>query len=135
LEGKLGLGKRCHGEFVYIPDSAALQGLDLAGKVVALDFEPKLDTISYLIKNEAIAMVCPGMKQSDLVHYLGREIGVINTGNEELPLCIIITDSFGTQSFSPAFRATFIKAKGSLCHVEPHTRIRAGVARPYICFM
>jgi len=135
LDAKLGLGKRCHGEFVYIPNPETMDSKDLVGKIVALDFEPKAETFVKLQKIGASAVICPGMKQTDLVHYLGKELGVINTGNEELPLCIIITDSFGTQNFSQIFKTTFLKYQGSLCHIEPHTRIRAGVARPYLCFM
>ncbi|MDY0151458.1 MAG: glutamate mutase L [Candidatus Cloacimonas sp.] len=134
LEGKLGVGNRCHGEFVYVKEQLGLEGANLQGKVLGINFIPDNKLLLKLANEGVKGVVCPGIKQEQLVKYLKSELGVINTGNEILPLCLIISEAFGAESLNVAFQSAFMQFSGKLCHLEPHTRIRAGVARPYICF-
>lgn len=134
LEGKLGVGNRCHGEFVYVPERDALVGMNLQGKILGINYAPDSALLNSLKQTGLQGLVCPGIKQKDLVEFLNNELGVINTGNETTPLCLVITDAFGATRLNEEFLATFRKFNGQLCHLEPNTRIRAGVARPFLCF-
>lgn len=134
LEGKLGIGKRVHGNLLYANSPAELAGMPMQDKIVCANFAADTKLLNLLISNGARGLVCPGIDQKDLIAYYGAELGVINTGNEKLPLCLIITEAFGVSRFSDSFSAAFSRQEGAMCYLEPHTRIRAGVARPFICF-
>ena len=59
------------------------------------------------------------------------DIDVINTGNEELPYTILIVAGFSGQVLAPELVS---KLSGfQSCYLNPHTRIRAGVVRPFVC--
>ncbi|PKN72179.1 MAG: hypothetical protein CVU50_08540 [Candidatus Cloacimonetes bacterium HGW-Cloacimonetes-3] len=135
LEGKLGLGSRTHGNFVYAANMRELELKTLKDTVVGIDFRADMNLINQIVTAGAKGLVCPGIDEGELVTFKKGELGVINTGNESTSLCLIITECFGAERLSTAFRNGFIKFDGALCHLEPHTRIRAGVARPYVCFM
>ena len=136
LEGKLGLGNRAHGNFVFITRAEDLLTKTLTDCIVGIDFCASKDIIHKVAKAGAKGLICPGIDEKELVAFNNDiELGVINTGNEETSLCLMITEHFGANKLSPAFSTAFNKYNGMLCHVEPHTRIRAGVARPFICFM
>lgn len=72
------------------------------------------------------------MDASELVDFLGFEPGVINTGNESLSLAILLLGGFGTDAL-PASVANQMANRVN-CYLNPHTRIRAGVVRPYLSF-
>ncbi len=135
LEGKLGLGSRTHGSFVYAASLHDLELKTLTDKIVGIDFCAEMSLLNRIVSAGAKGLVCPGINQGDLVAFMKGELGVVNTGNETTPLCLIIAEAFGANSLSAPFRNGMMKFDGQLCHLEPHTRIRAGVARPYICFM
>ncbi|MDD2229280.1 MAG: glutamate mutase L [Candidatus Cloacimonetes bacterium] len=136
LEGKLGLGNRAHGNFVFVTRAEDLASMTLTDCIVGIDFSANTDIVRTIAKAGAKGLICPGMNEKELVAFNNEvELGVINTGNEETTLCLILTEYFGATKLSPAFSAAFAKYNGMLCHMEPHTRIRAGVARPFICFM
>ncbi|MDD4309652.1 MAG: hypothetical protein PHO32_04685, partial [Candidatus Cloacimonetes bacterium] len=135
LEGKLGVGICTHGEFIYLKTEDEIDTANLHEKIVAINACADTALINKLIKYQVKGLICPGLNQTDLVTLLQKELGVVNTGNESLPLCVVITDSFGAKQFSKSFCETLKLATGKHCYLEPHTRIRAGVARPFICFM
>lgn len=135
LEAKLGLGKRCHGSFVFYSSPEQIREDALKDKVIGLDFCPTKDLLDFLVKAQIAGLVCPGVMQADVVQLLNHELGVINSGNEALPFCILIMEGFGREKFSAHIHKALGMQTGLLVHLEPHTRIRAGVARPFLCFM
>jgi len=135
LEAKLGLGKRCHGTFHFLSDPDKLQATDLENRIIGLDSCPGTDLLEFFVTAKIAGLVCPGIRQADLVQLLHNELGVINTGNEPLPYCILIMEGFGRERLSDPIRQLLERQSGLLVHLEPHTRIRAGVARPFLCFM
>lgn len=135
LEARLGVGKRCHGRFHYLATAEQLDGANLRYAVLGLDFSPDLVILEKLAKEGIAGLICPGLQQGDLVQFMGSELGVINSGNESLPYCVLLADGFGRKKLNPVYRGVFEHSEGRLIHLEPHTRIRAGVARPFMCFL
>ena len=43
----------------------------------------------------ALGIVAGGIIDSDLIEYLGHDIGVAITGHEDIPVTVIITEGFG----------------------------------------
>jgi hypothetical protein len=121
--------------FFFLCDPDQLEATDLENRIIGLDFCPGTDLLEFFVTAKIAGLVCPGIRQADLVQLLRNELGVINTGNEPLPYCILIMEGFGRERLSAPIRQLLERQSGLLVHLEPHTRIRAGVARPFLCFM
>ncbi len=135
LEAKLGIGKAEHGHFCYLDNRENLGKYSLLDSIVGANFAVDIEFINQMVTYGVKGIICPGLSEQTLVSYLKHELGVINTGNELLPLCLVITDSFGADGFSSIIAHELSEYAGKQCMLEPHTRIRAGVSRPFICFM
>jgi len=80
----------------------------------------------------ATALVAGGVKDSDLIKFLGFDIGVAITGTEQIGLTLLVTEGFG---FLPMANRTFELLKsmeGKSGSVNGATQIRAGVIRPEV---
>lgn len=80
----------------------------------------------------AEALVGGCVLDRQLIDYVGQDIGVAITGQEEIPVTLIITEGFGS---IPMARRTFdlLQAlEGKSASVNGRTQIRAGVIRPEI---
>lgn len=130
LEGQIAFGRDCHGAFSVIDPSRETG--DIQDKIVALTNPPTRETLKYLADRGARGIVCYEMDATELTSWLGYEPGVINTGNEDLPLTILILKGFGTQPMPAVIQNDL--AKHDFAYLNPHTRIRAGVVRPFLCF-
>lgn len=132
LEGRIAFGKECHGSFLLLESEAEVAENNLKDKIVALCFPPTGAALEQLAKQGVAGMACFEMDASDLTHWLGFEPGVINTGNENLPFNIIILNGFGNRAMPENLISSL--SKHDLCYLNPHTRIRAGVVRPFLSF-
>lgn len=133
-EGILGIGKETHGIFQWVDSPEKLDSMEIAKKVLCLNFAPGISILQYLAEQRIRALVVPGLEQADLVKFMGKELGIVNTGNEDVPYTLLIMNAFAVQSFSYAAQILFARMDQRHCYVQSHTRIRAGVARPSICF-
>ncbi|MCX7804974.1 MAG: hypothetical protein N3A38_07255 [Planctomycetota bacterium] len=80
----------------------------------------------------ARAVVVGGITDRDLREYLGYDIGIAITGDENIPLTLILTEGFGRM---PMARRTFEllrSQEGKAASVNGATQIRAGAMRPEI---
>ncbi|MEI8281144.1 MAG: hypothetical protein WCG75_01945 [Armatimonadota bacterium] len=80
----------------------------------------------------AAGIIAGGLKDSDLIEFLGYDIGVAITGTEKINLSLIVTEGFG---FLPMANRTFELFKslaGMTASINGATQIRAGVIRPEV---
>ncbi|HLO99056.1 MAG TPA: hypothetical protein VK171_10720 [Fimbriimonas sp.] len=80
----------------------------------------------------AIGIIAGGLKDSDLIEFLGYDIGVAITGTEKINITLMVTEGFG---FLPMAGRTFDLLKsleGHVSSINGATQIRAGVIRPEI---
>jgi hypothetical protein len=80
----------------------------------------------------AAGIIAGGLKDSDLIEFLGYDIGVAITGTEKINLSLIVTEGFG---FLPMASRTFELLKsleGMTASLNGATQIRAGVIRPEV---
>lgn len=78
----------------------------------------------------ASGIIAGGLKDSDLIEFLGYDIGVAITGSEKINLTLMVTEGFG---FLPMASRTFELLKSlenHACSINGATQIRAGVIRP-----
>jgi hypothetical protein len=80
----------------------------------------------------AVGLVAGGMKDSDLIKYLGYDIGVAITGQEQIPLTIMLTEGFGHLNIAARTLELLRSLEGKEASINGATQIRAGVIRPEI---
>ncbi len=80
----------------------------------------------------AVGLVAGGIIDTDLINYLGHDIGVAITGHEDIPLTIIITEGFGKMRMAHRTFDLFRNLQGLKASINGATQIRAGVMRPEI---
>ena len=77
-------------------------------------------------------IVVGGLRRDDLNKYLGYEIGVAITGQENINLTCIITEGFGEMRMAGHIYNLLDSHNGRLASINGATQIRAGVIRPEI---
>lgn len=131
-EGRVAFGRECHGSFRLLSSSDGLTSSGLADAIVCLGFAPGAADLKDLAREKVRGVICYSLRERDLVEFLGFEPGVINTGNESLPFTILVLGGFGSDPLPSALAEAFTRR--SFCYLNPHTRVRAGVVRPFACF-
>lgn len=120
---------------VQTPDEvltgAHLQG-DLQGKIVVGGAGVTGEAIRQAAERGAVGIVVGGVKDSDLIAYLGHDLGVAITGQEEIPLSLIITEGFGIIRMADRTFQLLKSLEGRAASLNGATQIRAGVIRPEI---
>ena len=80
----------------------------------------------------AIGIITGGIDRDELTSYLGYEMGVAITGNEEIGLTCIITEGFGEMTMATQTYNLLNAVEDKLASINGATQIRAGVIRPEI---
>lgn len=79
-----------------------------------------------------VGLVAGGIKDSDLIQFLGYDIGVAITGQEAIPLTIMVTEGFGFLNMATRTLELLRSLEGKEASINGATQIRAGVIRPEI---
>jgi hypothetical protein len=109
----------------HIPD-------DVAGQVLVGGAAVEADAITRAAERGAVGIVVGGIRDTDLIRFLGHDIGVAITGSEEIPLSIIITEGFGAIRMANRTFRLLKSLEGKVASINGATQIRAGVIRPEI---
>ena len=80
----------------------------------------------------AKGIVAGGIIDTELIEYLGFDIGVAITGHEDIPVTVIITEGFGRMRMADRTFGLLKKLSGYKASINGATQIRAGVMRPEI---
>ncbi len=105
---------------------------DVQGQVLVGGASVEADAIRRAAELGAVGIVVGGIRDTDLVQYLGRDIGVAITGSEEIPLSIILTEGFGSIQMANRTFRLLKSLEGKGASINGATQIRAGVIRPEI---
>ncbi len=79
-----------------------------------------------------LGLIAGGIRDQDLVKYLGYDIGVAITGQENIPLTIMVTEGFGSLAMAERTFKLLQSLEGKLASINGATQIRAGVIRPEV---
>jgi hypothetical protein len=109
----------------HIPD-------DVAGQILVGGAAVEADAITRAAERGAVGIVAGGIRDTDLIRYLGRDIGVAITGSEDIPLSIIVTEGFGAIQMANRTFRLLKSLEGKTASINGATQIRAGVIRPEI---
>lgn len=138
IQGIFGIGGETSGLLHAVVDgpdevvtAAHLKG-DLAGKILLGGSHVTHDVLRRAVDAGARALVVGGFSDSDLKAFLGFDLGVAITGQEEKGITLIVTEGFGKMRMAEkTFRLLHDRA-GARAAVNGATQIRAGVMRPEI---
>ncbi len=133
MNAMLGLGRERSGLFSIVSTDLEINE-DLRDKIVLCTYCPSLNTLKLLRDYGASGLICQWIEEGLVSQYLGYELGIINTGNENLEFSLLILSGFASREADPAVVNSLRKYKNQHCLLETHTRIRAGVVRPSCSF-
>ncbi|RJQ11304.1 MAG: hypothetical protein C4551_01555 [Bacillota bacterium] len=138
VQGVFGLGFENHGTLRAVtgsPDAVVTAEdvtADDAGCILIGGAGVTLDALRKAVDIGVKGLVTGGANHGDLASLLGREIGVGITGQEDLPLTLVVTEGFGVMPMSADTYELLRSAEGRLVSVNGSTQVRAGVRRPEV---
>lgn len=101
-----------------------------AGKILVAGSGFSYDALAKADKLGVIGLVAGGIKDSDLIQYLGYDIGVAITGQESVNLTLVVTEGFGYLNMAHRTFDLLKSLEGKEASINGATQIRAGVIRP-----
>jgi hypothetical protein len=138
IQGIFGISGETHGPIKIVVNSSEeiLDDTDItpddSGKVLVGGSRVTLSALRKAVNNRVSAIVVGGIRHDDLITFIGEEIGVAITGQEEVGITLVITEGFGQMSMSDTTFNLLKQFEGYLASVNGTTQIRAGVMRPEI---
>lgn len=140
IQGIFGVGGERHGiirALAVSPDevitAAKVPQLgELSGGVLVGGASFTADALEEAAKLGASAVVTGSIESADLRRFTGRDISVSVTGDEDVPLTLIVTEGFGHLPLSSRAYELAQSLEGRRASVNGATQVRAGAMRPEI---
>jgi hypothetical protein len=138
VQGIFGIGGETHGEIEIVvdsPDEVLTEDKitsNHSGKILVGGSLITGAALQKASKNHVNGIIVGGIEDDSLVNYLGYEIGVAVTGEEEVNTTLIMTEGFGKMSMLTWTFDLLKKYEGKQASISGATHIRAGVIRPEI---
>jgi biotin carboxyl carrier protein len=138
VQGIFGVGGERYGE-LQVPVQSPQQPLtaelvddSCKGCVVVGGSVVTIQGIRAAIEHGATAVAAGGIASEDLDEFTGTALGVAITGQEDIPVTLIITAGFGELAMAERTFRILKGLAGRRASVSGATQIRAGVIRPEI---
>jgi len=90
------------------------------------------DALQKTVEAGGIGIIVGGIVNEDLSDFLGYEIGVAITGQEDIGLTLVVTEGFGSMSMAQRTFDLLKDLEGMEASFNGATQIRAGAMRPEI---
>ncbi len=103
---------------------------DDAGKVLVGGSGVTYEALVKANEVGAVGIVVGAVKDVDLTHLLGYDIGVAITGQEEVTTTLVVTEGFGRLGMAKRTFSLLKTLEGKSASLNGATQIRAGVIRP-----
>lgn len=138
IQGIFGIGGETFGEIRVIDSlkDSPLTEEQIApehkGKILVGGTYATVGAIKKSIENGVKGIVTGGIRSEDLKQILGFDIGVAITGEEDIQITLIATESFGEMPIADHTLEILKKLEGRTASINGATQIRAGVMRPEI---
>ena len=138
IQGIFGIGGERKGRLMTIAETpneiltAKHLKSKCSGKILVGGSLVTSDALQRAVKVGVKGIVVGGINDRDLTGFLGYKIGVAITGQEDIPLTLIITEGFGEMGMSEKTFSLLKKFDGKHASINGATQIRAGVMRPEI---
>jgi biotin carboxyl carrier protein len=138
VQGIFGVGGERTGTLVVPAESADTQITeehiknDHAGAVIVGGTGITLGALRKAASIGAQGVVVGAITDTDLIAYLGHDIGVAITGQEDIPTTLILTEGFGSIRMAQRTFDLLKSLEGRKVSINGATQIRAGVIRPEV---
>jgi len=138
VQGIFGVGGEAHANLKMVastPDEVlTAEKIDSSceGKVLVGGSLVTGEALAKAVKTGVKGIVVGGVEDEDLIRFLGYEIGVAITGQEEVGTTLVITEGFGKMKMPHRTFSLLKSFDGREASINGATQIRAGVIRPEI---
>jgi hypothetical protein len=137
LQGIFGVGGRTHGQLTVVDNSSGVLtadavGPECAGRILVGGTTVTCDALHKAVKVGARGIIVGGIRIHYLLDFIGRDIGVAITGDEDMGLTLILTEGFGEMKMASRTFELLKALGGKEAAINGATQIRAGVLRPEI---
>ncbi|MCB0332625.1 MAG: hypothetical protein KDD55_03950 [Bdellovibrionales bacterium] len=105
---------------------------ELKGAILVGGARPQLETLHAAASSGAVGLVTGSIDDRVLAKYLGYDLGIALTGDEDVPLSVILTEGFGSMRMSRRSLEVFSKHDGATAVMNGMTQVRAGAVRPEV---
>lgn len=102
------------------------------GDIVVGGCRPPIGVIRALAAKGAVGLIVGSLDDRTLQEYLGFELGIALTGDEPVPVTVIMTEGFGSLAIAEHARDLLQRSHGCLASINGATQVRAGAVRPEI---
>jgi len=133
LFGVIGFGGETSGRLVEM--NGAEEGEIHKGDVLFKTGSLTFGELQMAASKGASAIIAPSVESRDWLQFSGRELGVAVTGDEAIPLTLLLTSGFGDIEMKSDTAELLRDSSGSMVCVSGRTQIRAGVTRPFAIIM
>ncbi len=138
IQGIFGVGGEQIGEILVLvssPDQPLTDSMidsSMAGKVIVGGSNVSGAALKKAISVKAAGVVAGAIIDRELIDFLGYDIGVAITGQEDICTSLIITEGFGSIRMADRTFNLLKSLEGKRASINGATQIRAGVIRPEI---
>jgi hypothetical protein len=105
---------------------------DCKGQILVGGSVVTADALRKAIEAGGVGVIAGGILNSDLSEFLGYEIGVAITGQEDVNLTLVVTEGFGVMNMADRTFKLLKDLEGKEASFSGATQIRAGAMRPEI---
>ena len=136
IQGIFGIGGEVKGEvkiaaptpdYIMKPEDITEE---LSGKIIIGGSLITAEVLNKCVNMKVKGVIVGGIDDKDLKEFLGEEIGVAITGNEEKGITLVITEGFGEMTMAKKTFDILVSKEGKRASINGATQIRAGVLRP-----
>jgi hypothetical protein len=138
IQGIFGIGGERYGTIEVVVDDVT-QPLtpdrlpsDVTGKIIVGGSLIDRRVLRIMHDKGGIGIIAGGIVNEDLSDYLGYEIGVAITGEEDIPITMIVTEGFGKMDMADRTFEILKSLAGREASINGATQIRAGATRPEV---
>ncbi|HRJ25901.1 MAG TPA: hypothetical protein PLO61_00150 [Fimbriimonadaceae bacterium] len=136
VQGIFGVGGERTGK-IRIATSRADEMLDASkilpddeGKILVGGSGITADAIQKASDLKVTGLIVGGVRDVDLMNFLGYDIGVAITGSEDISFTLLVTEGFGELAMADRTFELLKSLDGEMASINGATQIRAGVIRP-----
>jgi len=105
---------------------------EASGQVLVGGHSPTAAALEKAARAGAVGFVTGSVRGEALRDYLGYDIGIAMTGDEDVPMTVIVTEGFGSISMGERALAALGAVDGAAVSINGATQVRAGAVRPEI---
>ncbi len=138
IQGIFGIGGETIGEILVVaksPDEELTKEKitpEMKGKILIGGSYVTSEALKEAVKCGVKGVVVGAIDDKNLKDFLGYDIGVAITGNEQKGITLMITEGFGKLPMAKRTFELFLELNGKKASMNGATQIRAGVIRPEV---